>query len=81
MSLRTGDGGAVVCFAGEGSRQTWLRFFEGWFEQQQWSKSSGWQTTGGMSHCRFHHAGTNTAVQIAVEYRGQLSAMVLVTPQ
>jgi len=81
MSLRTGNGGAIVCFAGEGGSQDWLRFFEDWFQQQQWSTSEGWQTTGGMSHCRFQHADKNTAVQIAVEYRGHLIAIMTITPQ
>jgi hypothetical protein len=81
MSLQTDGGGAIVCFAGEGSPQDWLRFFEEWFEQQQWSSSKGWQTIGGMWHRRFHHTSKNTTVQIAVEYDGHLRAMMTVAPQ
>ncbi|MCY2993264.1 MAG: hypothetical protein NTY19_36095 [Planctomycetota bacterium] len=78
LALQAEGGGGLASFAGAARRRDWLDFFDAWFEQQGWSASPSWQSSGGLWQRRFEHASQQLVAQITVEDGGQLRALMTV---
>lgn len=79
MSLWNAAGGGVLLLAGTGDEKEWQRFFDAWFQQQEWSAAEGWQTAGATRHRRYAHSTTGLVVDVVMEVQAELRVMLTVT--
>ncbi len=79
MALRGADGAGLVLLAGSGQAEKWREFFDAWFQQQGWSSGDGWQTVGATRHCRYGHESQGFVVDVVLESREELHALMTVT--
>lgn len=82
LGLRDERGGSLVGFSGSGSPETWMKFYEEWFGERDWT-TEGWQVTGSSWGTRFLPPEAEMGiveVEFALDGQGGLTGVISVLP-
>src|SRR5262249_39612925 len=80
LAIREERGGAMIGFYGSGDPQEWMRFFDGWFAEREWSVD-GWLAGSKVWSARFRSPDGDehghVEIQLAEDYH-ELTGLIQV---
>jgi hypothetical protein len=82
LAVRDEQGGRLVGFSGIASAEEWIKYYDRWFAEKDWSSGEDWRASSGTWSARFQKQTSDTATTVKIHFaqgaRGELMGLIQV---